>query len=411
MHVVLFEGQFWTHMAPLSLSRPVFLMATGTGTLLDKQIRYLKPERLSLWVRPELAEYTRKRVVPKLGVPTDVNVPLDDKPALLMSARTLHFSTFAQPSDPCASIDDGDIVRSAFAISPGLSPDDAMSRSPKWLKLLELPRVDAQSRLTNYAWDLLSWNEESIVNDFIAWTGDKTELKAGPYHVIEPDKIRLGRDVKIAPGAVLDASKGPIMLGDGASVGANAVVQGPCAIGPAAVVAELARVRPGTSVGPVCKVGGEVSSSILTAHSNKSHDGYLGDSYVGQWVNLGAGTTTSNLKNTYDEVSIPLLGEKRPSGRKFLGSVIGDHAKTAIGTRLMTGSYIGYSTMIASSKITPQYVPSYTFLTDRATEPYRRDKALEVMRAVMARRGLTFDATDEHLADYASSAAKKIEKQ
>jgi UDP-N-acetylglucosamine diphosphorylase/glucosamine-1-phosphate N-acetyltransferase len=409
MHVVLFEGQFWKNLAPLSLSRPVFMLATGCGTLLDKQLRHLKPTRLTFWVRPEMLEYCRRRVVPAMKVPAAINVPLDDEPALIVSGRTLHFADYEFPSSPAVSLEEGDLIRTAYVVSPGLGPIDAMTRSPAWLRLLDMPHHMPQSRMANHAWDLLNWNEESIVQDFVTMPHDG-DLPAGPYHVVEPANIVLGKGVSLAPGVVLDAGKGPVILGDGATVGANSVIQGPCYVGPHSVIGPLANIRPGTSIGPMCKVGGEVSNSIFLARSNKAHYGFVGDSYLGEWVNLGAGTTTSNLKNTYDEVSLPLLGEETPSGRRFLGSVIGDHSKLAINTRLMTGSYLGYSTMIAASRITPRYVPSYTFLTDGSTEPYRMDKAVEVMKAVQARRGVPFDDLDRALATYVADVAKTLEK-
>lgn len=409
MHVVLFEGQFWKNLAPLALSRPVFLLATGCGTLLDKQVRHLKPTRLTFWVRPEMADYCRQRVIPTLNVPAQVNVPLDDEPALVINGRTLHFSDYEVPGQPAICVEDGDLIRTAYVVSPGLGPDDAMTRSPAWLRLLDLPHQMPQSRLANHAWDLLNWNEEAIVNDFVTMP-HAGGLPAGPYHVVEPENVLVGKNVSLAPGVVLDAGKGPVIVGDGVSIGANSVIQGPCYVGPNAVVAPLANIRPGTSIGPMCKVGGEISNSIFLARSNKSHYGFVGDSYVGEWVNFGAGSTTSNLKNTYDEVSLPLLGDETPSGRRFLGSVIGDHSKLAINTRLMTGSYLGYSTMVAASRITPKYVPSYTFLTDRATEPYRIDKAVEVMKAVHARRGMPFEALDGEIATYVAKVTKTLEK-
>src|SRR5688500_19083961 len=105
------------------------------------------------------------------------------------------------------------------------------------------------------------------------------------------------------------------------------------------------------------KVGGEVSNSIVLGYSNKAHDGYLGDSYVGKWINLGAGTTTSNLNNTYGEITVTTRTGPERTGRRFLGSLIGDHARTAIGTRLMAGSYIGFSSLLATSAIAPRYLP------------------------------------------------------
>lgn len=410
MHVVLFEGKFWTRLAPLTFSRPSFMLASGTSTLLEKQVRHLKPSRITFWVRQEMVEYVRQRVIPTLQVPATINAPLDEAPALIISARTLHFAPYEIPSDPAVCLEEGDLVRSAYVVSPGLTQQDAMARSDKWMKLLELPPVMAQSRMAQHPWDLLNWNEEAIVADFITMQHDGT-LPAGPYHAVEPSNIALGKGVTLSPGCVLDAGKGPVVIGDGATIGANAVVTGPASIGAHATIQPLAYIRGGTSIGPGCKVGGEISNSIFIGRSNKSHEGFVGDSYIGEWVNLGAGTTTSNLKNTYDEVSVPLAGTETMTGRRFVGSIIGDHAKTAINTRLMTGSYIGYSSMIAASRITPKYVPSFTFLTDRATEPYRMDKATEVMKAVMARRNVPFADVDRAIADYAATAAKAVEKQ
>jgi UDP-N-acetylglucosamine diphosphorylase/glucosamine-1-phosphate N-acetyltransferase len=208
---------------------------------------------------------------------------------------------------------------------------------------------------------------------------------------------------------VIDASKGAVVLGDGAIVGANAVLQGPCYIGSQSEVAPLAMIRPGTSIGPKCKVGGEVARAIILGNSNKGHEGFLGDSYLGEWVNLGAGTTTSNLKNTYGPIGIKLGREEVNSGRQFLGALIGDHTKTAIGTRFMSGSYAGCCSMIATSAHAPRFTPSFSFLTDKGTEAYRLDKVFEVARAVMARRGRTFDALDEAMVRYCKSAAERAE--
>jgi bifunctional N-acetylglucosamine-1-phosphate-uridyltransferase/glucosamine-1-phosphate-acetyltransferase GlmU-like protein len=156
-------------------------------------------------------------------------------------------------------------------------------------------------------------------------------------------------------------------------------------------------------------VGGEVSNSIVLGYSNKAHDGYLGDSYVGKWVNLGAGTTTSNLKNTYGEITMDMGKEKVPTGRRRLGALIGDHTKTAVLTRLMTGTYVGFCAMLADSGSTPRFVPSYTFSTERGTEPYRLDKAIEVTQRVFARRDRGWTETDERIMRYVAEAAPAVE--
>jgi hypothetical protein len=145
-------------------------------------------------------------------------------------------------------------------------------------------------------------------------------------------------------------------------------------------------------------------------HSNKAHYGFLGHSYVGKWVNFGAGASTSNMKNTYGEVSIHIGTRMVPTGRQFFGSLIGDHVKLAIGTRLMTGSYVGFSAMLAGSGLPPPFIPSFTFWTDKGPEPYRLDKAVHVMKAAYARRDLQWTEADDHILAHVRAASAEIEK-
>lgn len=411
MHVVIFEGSQWSAFAPLSLGRPVFALATGASSLLQKQLRHLKPERLTLWVRPEMEGFCRDRILPHLKVPTQVNQPLDDEPALLFNGRVIHLASFEFPPHEAIVVDEGDVIRLAYAKRPGLGPQDVFDRTQRWLDLLELPHTMPQARLVDSLWDLIHWNDESLIEDFAHLHERATTLASpGPYHLIQRDDIWLGPDVKLSPGCVLDASKGPIMIGPRTTIGANAVINGPCAIGSHTRIRPLAFIREGTSIGDGCTIGGEVSHSIFLSHSNKGHEGFVGHSYVGKWVNLGAGTTTSNLKNTYGEIRARIGGSEVATGRQFLGSVIGDHSKTAILTRLTAGTYIGFCSMVASPGVTPRLVPSYIFLTEKGFTRYEMAKAIEVARRVFARRDRQFNDTDESLMRYVRNAAEVIER-
>jgi UDP-N-acetylglucosamine diphosphorylase/glucosamine-1-phosphate N-acetyltransferase len=393
------------------LSRPVFCLASGTSTLLEKQVRHLRPSRLTLWVRPGLADYCRRHLTAgKFDFPVAVNEPLDDELALVVSGRTLHFSRSERVTEPCVMVEEGNLIREAVVRMPGLGPEDAMHRTDKWMKLFDLPRMDQQARMADHVWDLISWNEESLMEDFVALEREPGAKPTGPYHLVNDEDVWIAQGVRVEPGVVLDASKGPVMLAAGCVIGANSVLKGPCYVGPNSQVKPLAIIHAGTSIGPVCKVGGEINNSILTGHSNKSHEGYVGDSYLGEWVNLGAGTTTSNLKNTYSPVTVHVGSHTYETGRRTLGSLIGDHVKTAVGTRLMTGSYVGYSSMIATSAIPPTFVPSFSFLTDRGREDYRPDKAIEVMKAAYARRSKVWQPEDESTVRYARQAAGEAEK-
>lgn len=411
MHVVIFEGSSFGSFAPIILNRPVFMCSTGMSTLLDKQIRYLGATRLTFWVRPELVDFCRTRVVPQLKIPAKVNEPLDEEPALLVSGRTVHFRKFEPPAGECAVVDD-DKIREAYCKRPGLSMDDALQRSDKWLSLLELPRMEGQSRLAESLSDLISWNEESLIEDALQLLkGIRRPIVAGPFYTVNEEDIWLGNEVTVGPGCVLDASQGPVVLAEGVRIGANSVIEGPAYIGPHSNIRPLSVIREATTIGRLCKIGGEVVNTIMLGHSNKSHDGFLGHSYVGKWVNLGAGTTTANLKSTYGEVSVQYAERELPTGRQFFGSVIGDHAKTGIGTRLMPGSYLGFCATLVGSGIPPRFVPSFSFWTDKGLAPYELDKAKQVMRAVYARRDIRWTDADDRMVAQVLRSAPAIEKR
>jgi UDP-N-acetylglucosamine diphosphorylase/glucosamine-1-phosphate N-acetyltransferase len=419
MHVVIFEGSRWTTFAPVSLARPVFTLLTGTGTVLQKQLRHLQPTRITFWVRPELVEHCQVRIVPKMPCPADVNVPLGNEPAFLMSGRAVPLSRFEFPPHAAVMTDDtGDeaddgLIHSAYLTdSAGLSPQDVWNRSDRWLKLHDLPHMMSQGRMVDSLWELIHWNEESLVEDatLLRRDGGQHPQHAGPYHLINDEDCWVEEGATLCPGVVLDASKGPVIIGKDAYIGANSVLNGPCFVGAHTFVRPLSLIRAGTSIGPFCNVGGELSNTIILGNTNKAHDGYLGDSYLGKWINLGAGTCTSNLKNTYGEISVPMGGGRQlKTGRIKLGVLMGDHTKTAILTRLTAGSYVGFCSMLAGAEPPSRFVPSYTFWGESGPEPYRLDKAMEVTRKVFARRDRQFTEADERLMQYVASEAPKVE--
>lgn len=411
MHVVLFEGTGWDTFAPLALSKPTFMLPCGMGTLLDKQLELLSPTRLSLWVRPQLANYCRQFVVPNLKIPTTINEPLNDEPAILATGRTLHLAKFEVPNEPCVIVEAGDTIRFAMVQKmAGLGPADVFSKSDQWQRLLKLPHAMPQGRYVEQIWDLIAWNEEALISDFVRWRSNAQRIQPGPWHLINADMIGIASGVKLAPGCVLDATRGPIVIDANASIGANSVLEGPCYVGPYTTVLPLTFIRPGTSIGPVCRVAGEISNSIVSSYTNKAHYGYLGDSFLGSWVNLGAGTTTSNLKNTYGEVSIKIGSRELKTGRRNLGSIVGDHSKTAIGTRLNTGSYVGYCSMLAGAGLSPKFVPSFSFWTQTKTEPYDLNKAIAVAGKVYGRRDKQWTDDDTAIMRYVAEIAPQVEK-
>ena len=203
------------------------------------------------------------------------------------------------------------------------------------------------------------------------------------------DGVRVHPDARVHPSAALDAAAGPIVVEAGAEVGPFVSVLGPAWLHPGAVLAPHTQVRGPASIGARAKVGGEVKGLILGPDTNKAHGGYLGDAVVGCWCNLGAGTTASNLKNTYGPVRVKLSADadREDTGRTFQGPVIGDFVKTAIGTRLPTGCVIGTGACLAGSAIAPSFVPPMTFTTDAGVAAMEEGAFLRTVGRQMARRG------------------------
>ena len=258
----------------------------------------------------------------------------------------------------------------------------------------------------NAVWDLVGKLQEQLSAD-IPLIGSK--LAGGAIEnatVTGKHRVYCEIGARIEPFVVLDTSEGPILIRRGATVASFTRITGPCYIGEdTQVVGDSIR---GCSIGNVCKVRGEMSSTIMLGHSNKGHTGFVGNSYIGRWVNLGAGTTTSNLKNTYGPISLWTPEGMRDTGLQFLGGFIGDHAKLGIGSMLTTGCVVGAGANVFGAHMTPKHVPAFAW---GEREPWTRndfDKFCEVTERMMERRHCTLaDRARSQLAEaYRLSGAK-----
>jgi len=262
------------------------------------------------------------------------------------------------------------------------------------LGALTLTRVEeiAAPALLARPWHVRTLRDRALANDLERL---EKQLNAGTpagLTTFGTHALRVMPSARILPGVVLDLDHGPIYVAEHATIRPGAILTGPCYVGPHSTVLDRAVIRSNTAIGPQCKVAGEVGGTIFQGYANKAHDGYLGDSWVGEWANLGAGTTTSNLLNTYGEIIARALPEGAPgsknerTGEQFLGAIIGDHVKTAICTRIMTGSVLHIGSMFATTAPVSGCVARFTWATDAGRHPYRVDKFLEVMKAAMGRR-------------------------
>lgn len=195
----------------------------------------------------------------------------------------------------------------------------------------------------NYLWDLIVHLAEDLAED-LRVLGKGIKGKVHPSAVIyEPENILIEEGAEVEALAVLDARSGPIYIGKNSIIRPHSYLRGPL------------------SIGPGCRIGGEISNSIFHGYSNKAHFGFIGHSYIGEWVNLGAGTTNSNLKNTYGTVKVVVAGKEVDTGQQFLGCFIGDHAKLGIGTLITTGAVIGVAANVFGGGITPKFIPSFSW--------------------------------------------------
>jgi UDP-N-acetylglucosamine diphosphorylase/glucosamine-1-phosphate N-acetyltransferase len=218
----------------------------------------------------------------------------------------------------------------------------------------------------------------------------------GAHIVGNPRDVYIGAESIVQPGCVLDVSNGPIILAPRVTVKWSQI-QGPVFVGTGCTV-DGARLRPGTSLGPNCKVGGEISASIFQSRVNKAHEGYVGHSWAGRWVNFGALATTSNLKNTYGPIRVQTGNDTiRETGVTFLGSLIGDHTKIGIGQMLTTGSLIGIGCNIFGGGVAPKWIPSFAWGGAAGWTEYRLEDCLKTVRATLARRNAVLRPESESL--------------
>jgi UDP-N-acetylglucosamine diphosphorylase / glucose-1-phosphate thymidylyltransferase / UDP-N-acetylgalactosamine diphosphorylase / glucosamine-1-phosphate N-acetyltransferase / galactosamine-1-phosphate N-acetyltransferase len=239
-------------------------------------------------------------------------------------------------------------------------------------------------------YDIFIYNGKQLEADFQRITrGISSQKLNDPFTVLYNEAdifISEGVDIK---AAVLDATNGPIFIGKNAKIEIGSLVQGPVYLGENSILSLGSKIRPNTTIGPNCKIGGEVSKSVIFGNSNKSHDGFMGCSVVGEWCNWGAGTNNSNLKNDYGQVSMYNYTNKlmMPTGQLFVGLMMADYCKTAVGTQFNTGTVVGISSNIFQQGFPAKHIPSFTWGgSEHDSVPYKLEKAISVIKATMNRR-------------------------
>jgi len=402
MRLCIFEDSKAVQLLPLVYTRPTYDLRCGIFTLREKIQRVYPDLPLTLFARTYLTD-TLKQQNPTAAV----NI-LPDEDCLFINGRVLADDTLAKklPSSPgheMLYLAKDEIV-GAFVTAKKV-------RSLKFLEdgaldvesLKGLPTKDVEVQVIQYPWELVNKNGEQIVEDakllaseFKSPAQHGAKIHEGAY-LLHPENILVGEGSVIMPTAVIDAEEGPVVIGKNVKIFPNVTIIGPAFIGDGSVLKIGAKIYENTSIGEVCKVGGEIDASIVHSYSNKQHEGFLGHSYIGSWVNLGALTTNSDLKNNYGNVKVVINGKSIDTGSMFVGLTVGDHSKSGIGTLFNTGTVVGVSCNIYGTGLPPKEIPSFAWGGAEGFQTYKVEKAIEVARRVMARRKIIMTQVDEDL--------------
>lgn len=314
---------------------------------------------------------------------------------LKLDARLQQIITALKPGDSLADTTNAMVALRVDVTADSIGFMDIQS----WFSTSRVTTIEA-SLYGNPA-DLIMDNKRMIEYDFEQFFYDKEnyiETELG-VTTLNPYKVWIGEGAVLKPGVILDATQGPIIIDEEAEIMSNAVILGPVYIGKKSKIKIGAKIYEGTSIGPVCKIGGEVEGSIIQAYSNKQHDGFLGHAYLGEWVNLGADTNNSDLKNNYKQVAFYsyLKQAKTDSGYQFLGSIVADHVKTGINCSLNTGVVIGVGCNLWGRSLISDFIPSFSWGEAEALNQYRIDAFLSTAKAVKNRRQLDLSSNETEL--------------
>ncbi|MCR5888727.1 GlmU family protein [Hymenobacter sp. J193] len=384
MHVLLFDDPaIRPHLLPFTFTRPVAALRCGILTLAEKWQHRLGAASVGYLTEPYL----------------QAKFPAGDTqgPALVING---------------AVCPDEVLTQQVQALQPGeaLFCDELLvaahlSDATQVAELIQdgfqrTREVAEPVTVIRQPWHLFLRNGVEIRRDFELLTKGRQSEPVGDAHTIvyAPENIFIEPGVKIR-AAILNAERGPIYLGKDSQVHEGAIISGPMALCEGSHINAGAKMRGDNTVGPFCKIGGEVANSIVLGYSNKGHEGYLGNSVIGEWCNLGADTNTSNLKNNYAPVKVWSHAEGRfvNTGQQFCGLMMGDHSKCSINTMFNTGTVVGVAANIFGAGFPRTFIPSFSWGGAAGFETFKLPKAAEVAERVMARRQLEFDQTEQDL--------------
>jgi UDP-N-acetylglucosamine diphosphorylase/glucosamine-1-phosphate N-acetyltransferase len=389
MNYILFDGDVRTSLLPFTFTRPVADIRVGITTLREKWEVFLKAETSSL-----TEDYLQEKF--PLVLKSD-NVFINGS---LVSTKQL--ADCIQQLEVNQKLVDANQLIIAYRATENLSDlsnFDTISFSENIIQIKN-------------TWDIFEKNDEVLRQDFASLSQNrqsqpipKTVQTLGEENIFIEDGAKMNF-------VTLNASTGPIYIGKNAEIMEGSVIRGPFALCEEAVVKLSAKLYGATTIGPHCKVGGEVSNSVIFGYSNKGHDGFLGNSVLGEWCNIGADSNNSNLKNNYEEVKLWSYETENfaKTGLQFCGLMMGDHSKCGINTMFNTGTVVGVSANIFGSGFPRNFVPSFSWGGAAGFTTYLTKKAFEVAKVVMSRRKVDFTAVEQRLLEKVFELSSKWRK-
>ncbi len=351
MNFILFEDNYTHFLAPFSQMHTSFEVRCGLYTNLERLLEILEPtDTVTLVVRDELHELTAKRF-------SHIQV----NPDMIEAGTWLNGATVWDKQNINRIKSGHSFGKDGILLGFNTEENIKLDETDELYKTMKSVTTQLSIKHISFLWDAINFSHNQIEEDFKGISLRK-KCEVHPSSVLlNSENISIGKDSRISAGSILDASSGPIIIGSRVKIGIGSLIEGPAVISSDSTVNPGTKLRGNVVIGPVCKIGGEVEDSIFQGYSNKQHDGFLGHSYVGEWVNLGANTNTSDLKNTYGNINFPFKDESIKTGEIFIGSMIGDYVRTGISTMLNTGSNIGTGSCIFGSGFQNKYVPPFTW--------------------------------------------------
>ena len=382
-NIILFDDESREQMLPLSYTRPVAEIRTGIFTIRERWEKLLKGNASYI-----TSEYLSGRFPMHLE---DDNYVING--AIMPNDRLVRLIEQLEPNE--ALMEEGNLIASRL----NRQQFELLLRDESIEEITGIELGDTPFIHLSYPWDLFLYLRATIEYDYHLITAGRTSQRLPSNNqVIAGDNIFLEEGAQVSC-AILNAQSGPIYIGKNAHIMEGAIIRGPVTIGEGSQIKMGAKIYGPTAIGPDCKVGGEVKEVVFLGHSNKAHDGYLGNSIIGEWCNLGAGCTVSNLKNNYSNVRMWDYSTRsmKDSGLQHLGMVMGDHSKAGIQTMFNTGTIVGVASNIFGEGFPPKFIPSFSWGGASGLSTHRLDEAMLTAKRVMARRDIAFNGDDESI--------------